>query len=186
MKGLFMGVARCKQSPDLKILFLTGAGNMFCTGADPKMFQMAAQMAKEAAAKGTQGGDEDGNASSANQFAEFLNDLHQLKCHTVGLCNGSAMAGGIGLLCCCKHVIAKKQGMFSLSEVKLGVIPAAISPYVVEKMGVSNARRFFMTGETINSAAAVKSLLVDAIVPENSSLELEAKKICEQMGLPAL
>lgn len=151
--GLMLACKRVKATPSMRVCFITGNGAMFCAGGDPKSFQDAQKAGKaaEAAQKGGMGGGEDQNAAGAMVFANFLKDLNDLPVYTVALANGSAMGGGFGLLCCCDMVIARKTAFFALSEVKLGVIPATISPYVVAKIGPSNARRLFMTGETVNS-----------------------------------
>jgi len=180
-EGLMIAIERIKATPSIRIVFLTGAGPMFCAGGDPKGFQAAAKMAEDAK---TSGG-EDMNKSSSMDFAHMLRDLANLDAYVVGLANGTAMGGGFGLLSCCDCVVAKKTAMFALSEVKLGVIPATISPYVVEKIGVANSRRLFMTGEAITSEQATKINLVQVLVDDEKGLETEAKRICKVMTLAA-
>lgn len=180
-EGLMLSVLRVKATTTLRVVFLTGAGAMFCAGGDPKGFQQAAAAGKAAAAAGTA----DGNSGSANAFADLLYDLNSLPCYVVALANGSAMGGGFGLLCCCDCVIARKTAYFALSEVKLGVIPATISPYVVAKIGPSNARRLFMTGETINVDKALANGLVQEVVDSQDALLKKAQEICNTMVLAA-
>ena len=122
--GLILCIARVKLLPKLRVVFLTGNGAMFCAGGDPKAFQHAAAQAVAG---------EDGNDASALEFAQLLHDMHTLPLYLVCLCNGTAMGGGVGLLSVCDYVIARKTASFALSEVKLGVIPATISPYVVAR-----------------------------------------------------
>jgi len=179
--GIRLSIARVKATPSMRVVFLTGNGAMFCAGGDPKGFQAAAAAAKEAPAAG---GD-NMNDKSANQFAQMLDDLNGLPVYLVGLANGSAMGGGFGFLCCCDCVIARKTAFFALSEVKLGVIPATISPYVVAKIGPSNARRLFMTGETINCEKAMQIGLIQEFVESPEALAKEAQKICDLMLLAA-
>ena len=183
--GLEMCIERVRQSVGMRVLFLTGAGAMFCAGGDPKAFQEAAAQAKEAAAAGVVGGGGDKNATGAKGFAAMLASLASLPVYVVALCNGTAMGGGIGLLCCCDCVIAKRTAMFALSEVKLGVIPATISPYVVARIGVSNSRRLFMTGEAITSETARQMGLVNEVVGDDAALLAEAKRICKLVTLAA-
>ena len=95
------------------------------------------------------------------------------------------MGGGFGLLSCCDCVIARKTAFFALSEVKLGVIPATISPYVVAKINPSNARRLFMTGETINAEKAKEIGLIQEIVATPEELAKAAQSICDVMTLAA-
>jgi len=83
---------------------------------------------------------------------------------TISLVNGSAMGGGVGCVCCCDYVIAVKKAYFVLSEVKIGVIPATISPYVIAKIGTSNAKRFFCAAENLTAARAKEFGIVDEVV----------------------
>merc|ERR1719469_1594500 len=83
---------------------------------------------------------------------------------TICLANGSAMGGGVGLVCCCDYVIAVKKAYFVLSEVKIGVIPATISPYVIAKIGTSNAKRFFCAAENLSAQRAKDYGIVDEVV----------------------
>jgi len=179
--GLKLAIMRVKCSPSLRVVFLTGNGAMFCAGGDPKSFQAAAASANTGVAPD---GSND-NDKSALAFALMLEDLNNLPVYLVALANGSAMGGGFGLLCCCDCVIARKSCFFALSEVKLGVIPATISPYVVAKIGPSNARRLFMTGEAITVDKAVASGLVQEVVDTPEDLVKSAQKICDLMLLAA-
>lgn len=83
---------------------------------------------------------------------------------TICLVNGSAMGGGVGCVCCCDYVIAVKKAYFVLSEVKIGVIPATISPYVIAKIGTSNAKRFFCAAENLTAQRAKEYGIVDEVV----------------------
>ena len=172
-QGLELSIARVKASPSIRVVFLTGNGAMFCAGGDPKMFQANAASITE------KGEDHSGS------FATMLANLNGLPVYVVALANGSAMGGGFGLLCCCDCVIARKTAFFALSEVKLGVIPATISPYVVAKIGPSNARRLFMTGETISGEKAIAAGLVQEVVDSPEALVVAAQKICDTMLLAA-
>ena len=154
---------------------------MFCAGGDPKTFQEAQQQGK--AASGAGGADK--NAEGAQKFAQFLDALNSLPCYVVGLANGSAMGGGFGLLCCCDCVYARKTSFFALSEVKLGVIPATISPYVVARIGPANARRMFMTGETINAEKAMQIGLVQEVFATPEELIKKAQDVCDVLTAAA-
>jgi len=179
--GLALGLARIKATPSVRICFITGNGAMFCAGGDPKSFQAAQKAGNEAIASGKANENEEG----AFAFAKLLQDLNELPCYTVALANGSAMGGGFGLLCCCDCVIARKTAFFALSEVKLGVIPATISPYVVAKIGPANSRRLFMTGETINVEKALVIGLVQEVVATPEELVKQAQQICDTVLLAA-
>merc|ERR1719497_247922 len=96
--------------------------------------------------------------------AKSQNAIQLLPQFTICLANGSAMGGGIGVVCCCDYVIAVKKAYFVLSEVKIGVIPATISPYVIAKIGTSNAKRFFCEAENISASKAQEYGMVNEVV----------------------
>jgi methylglutaconyl-CoA hydratase len=81
----------------------------------------------------------------------------------VALVQGSAFGGGVGLLACCDVVVAVQTARFALSEVRLGMVPATISPYVIDKIGLSQARRFFVTGERFDASTAKRYGLVSEV-----------------------
>merc|ERR550514_397102 len=83
---------------------------------------------------------------------------------TICLVNGSAMGGGVGCVCCCDYVISVKKAYIVLSEVKIGVIPATISPYVVSKLGVSNCKRLMCTAENMTARRCHELGMVDVVV----------------------
>ncbi len=87
------------------------------------------------------------------------------------------MGGGVGLLCVCDYVVIKHAASVALSEVKLGVIPATISPYVVGRVGAARARRLFMTGETLRAEQARDLGLVDEVVVTDADLRAAADRI---------
>jgi len=104
---------------------------------------------------------------------------------TICLVNGSAMGGGVGCVCCCDYVIAVKRAFFVLSEVKIGVIPATISPYVIAKIGASNAKRFFCAAENLSALKAKDYGIVDEVVEnmkEGHERIQEIVKLISQCG----
>jgi len=105
-------------------------------------------------------------AVSVGQFsaAEQWYTWYSLPQFTICLVNGSAMGGGVGCVCCCDYVISVKRAYFVLSEVKIGVIPATISPYVIAKIGTSNAKRFFCAAENLTAERARQFGIVDEVV----------------------
>ena len=181
-EGLWRSCRRVLATPSLRVVFLTGSGAMFCAGGDPKTFQDTAAIMEEkrkAKAEGRPPKMEEPKKGEA--FSDLLATINNLPVYVVGLANGSAMGGGFGLLSLCDMVIARKIAFFALSEVKLGVIPATISPYVVAKIGCSTARRLFMTGETIHVQKAVEIGLVQEVVDTADEMMKAAQKICEVM-----
>jgi len=143
----------------LRAVVLTGAGKAFCSGAD------LAWMAKAIAYTHRE------NLSDAEDLARMLERLDTLPLPVVGRVHGAALGGGVGLIAICDVVIAADDSVFALSEVKLGIIPAVISPYVIRKIGVSASRELFLTGSRFGAARAHEIGLVHEVVP---AAELDA------------
>jgi len=150
----------------IRAVVLAGAGKSFCAGADLNwMKKMAAYDAAE-------------NLADAQALALMLRTLNGLSKPTVACVRGAAFGGGVGLVACCDIAVAAHDAIFSLSEAKLGLIPATISPYVIEAIGARQARRYFLTAERFTAAEAFRIGLVHDIVPEP---ELDAR-INELLG----
>ncbi len=144
----------------VRAIILTGNGRSFCAGADLNwMKKMAAYGHAE-------------NLADAQALALMLRTLHGLAKPTVARIHGAALGGGVGLAACCDIAIAAVDATFALSEAKLGLIPATISPYVIEAIGARQARRYFLTGERFAAAEAYRIGLVHDIVP---AAELDAR-----------
>lgn len=123
-------------------VILRGAGKSFSAGADLNWMKRAAEFTAEE------------NKSDALKLAHMLDALDQLSKLTIGCVQGAAMGGGMGLASCCDIVLTLSTAKFALSEVKLGLIPATISPYVLKAIGQRHARRYFQTGERFNGHIA--------------------------------
>jgi methylglutaconyl-CoA hydratase len=144
----------------LRAVVLAGAGPVFCAGAD------VAWMAKMA------GYSRDENVRDAMAAAEMYGVLDTLPVPLVGRIHGAALGGGAGLAAVCDVVIADEQAMFGFTEVKLGIVPAMISPFVIAKIGLSAARELFLTGRRFGAERAREIGLVHASVP---AAELDAR-----------
>jgi methylglutaconyl-CoA hydratase len=127
---------------DVRVVVLTGAGRSFSSGAD--MGWMRSMI----------GYSEGENIEDALKLAELMSTLNALPKPTIARINGHAFGGGVGLVCCCDIAIAAEDARFALSEVRLGLVPAVISPYVIDAIGVRHARRFFLTAEPIPARKA--------------------------------
>jgi len=150
----------------VRAVVLTGHGKSFCAGADLNwMKKMAGYGAAE-------------NLADAQALALMLRTLNGLSKPTVACVRGAAFGGGVGLVACCDIAVAAHDAIFSLSEAKLGLIPATISPYVIEAIGARQARRYFLTAERFTAAEAFRIGLVHDIVP---GPELDAR-INELLG----
>ncbi len=136
-----------------RVLVLTGAGHSFSAGADLNwMRAMAGATAAE-------------NQADAARLAAMLRKLDELPCPTIARINGHAFGGGVGLVACCDMAVAHETAQFGLTEVRLGLAPATIAPFVIPKIGLKHARRFMLTGERMDAATAVRIGLVTATVP---------------------
>ncbi|WP_288350650.1 enoyl-CoA hydratase/isomerase family protein [uncultured Thalassospira sp.] len=138
--------------PLVRVIILTGASKSFSAGADLNwMKRMAGYSHGE-------------NLADSRALAKLMKVLNFASKPTIALVNGAAFGGGVGLAACCDIVIASDRASFCLSEVKLGLIPAVISPYVVDAIGVNQARRYFLSAERFNAETAKQIGLVHEIV----------------------
>lgn len=144
----------------IRVVVLTGAGRSFSAGADLDWMRRVAAY------------DEAANLADARALARLLETLDTLPQPTVALVNGAALGGGVGLVACCDVAIAAESAVFGLSEVRLGLIPAVISPFVVAAIGARTARRYFTTGERFDAATARHLGLVHETAP---AAELHAR-----------
>jgi methylglutaconyl-CoA hydratase len=139
----------------VRAMVLAGAGKAFCAGADLNWMKRMAGYGYE------------DNLEDAKALAEMLKTLDRMSKPTVARVHGPAYAGGVGLVTACDIAIGSQLAEFCLTEVKLGLSPATISPYVVRAMGERLARRYFLTGEVIEAGDAYRlRLLSDVCVPE--------------------
>ncbi len=157
--GLAGSFERLAADRSVRIVIVTGSGATFCAGADLNWMKRTAEY----------GFDE--NRADAERLARMLHAMNTLPKPVLGLVNGPAYGGGVGLVACCDIAIAADTAKFSLSEVRLGLTPATISPYVVRKIGESASRRYFLTAEVFEAAEAERLGLVHEVVP---AMELES------------
>src|SRR6266566_7013320 len=142
-----------EQDPAVRAVVLAGRGKVFCAGADLNWMKRMGEL------------DFDENRRDAMAFGTMLNRLHALAKPTVARVHGAAFAGGMGLIAACDIAVASTDTEFCVSEVRLGLIPATISPYVLAAMGERAARRYFLTAERFTAAEAYRIGLVHDIVP---------------------
>ncbi len=144
----------------LRAVVLSGAGPSFCAGAD------AAWMAQ------TVGYSEAENLRDATAAAQMFRALDELPVPVVGRVHGAALGGGAGLAAICDIVVADREAVFGFTEVRLGLVPAVISPFVLAKIGRSAGRELFLTGARFGATRAYELGLVHAVVP---AAELDGK-----------
>jgi len=146
---------------DISIMVLASNGKSFSAGADLAWMKRMASYSYE------------DNLKDANALAQMLKTLNFLPQTTIAKIQGAAFGGAVGLASCCDIVIASTKASFCLSEVKLGLIPATISPYVVDAIGLKASRRYFQTAERFFSDKAQQLGLVDEIVePDDLASEV--------------
>ncbi len=146
---IFMHLA---DRPDVKVMILASTGKSFSAGADLGWMKRMASYSFEE------------NLADANALAYMLKTLNFMPQPTIAKVQGAAFGGAVGLASCCDIVIASTKASFCLSEVKLGLIPATISPYVVNAIGQKACRRYFLTAERFFADKAQSLGLVDEVV----------------------
>lgn len=153
IKALTHGLADLAEEPAVRVIVLTGAGPSFSAGADLNWMRRSALY------------DEDENLKDARALARLMSTLDTLPKPTVAKVHGAALGGGVGLVCTTDIAIAAESAVFGTTEVRLGIIPSVIGPYVVRAVGPRIARRLMLTGERIDAAEAQRIGLVQETVP---------------------
>jgi methylglutaconyl-CoA hydratase len=150
---LAVAFAALSETESVRAIVLAANGPAFCAGGDLHWMQ---QMA---------GYSEDENQQDAMRLADMLRTIYLCPKPVVARVHGDCYAGGMGLVAACDIVVAGEHAAFCLSEVKLGLIPATISPYVIKAMGEQASRRYFLTGERFDAAEAHRIGLAHEVVP---------------------
>jgi methylglutaconyl-CoA hydratase len=151
----------------IRAVILKAQGKYFCAGADVKWMQRTAIYS------------ESENFQDARQLALLLKTLDELSKPTICVVEGPAYGGGLGLMACCDVVLALVDTQFCFSEVKLGLIPATISPYIINAIGLRQARRYFLSAETFNAVEAHAMGLIHELAYSQQELELKLHTIIE-------
>lgn len=137
-----------------RAVVLAGDGPSFCAGADVGWMRASADL------------DFDANLADANALRGMLEAIDRCPAPVVACVQGHALGGGVGLVACADIAVAEERAVFAFSEVKLGIIPAVISPFALAKIGSSAARRYFVTGERFDAATALRIGLVHEVAPD--------------------
>lgn len=140
----------------IRAVFLRGAGGTFSAGADLSWMRDAVEWS------------ESDNRDDAMGLARMLRALHAIPALTVALVEGAAMGGGAGLVAACDMAVAVEGSRFAFSEVKLGLIPATIAPYVIEAVGARKARQLFLSANIFDADYAAHVGLIDMVLPDGS------------------
>jgi methylglutaconyl-CoA hydratase len=143
-----------------RAVVLAGEGASFCAGADVDWMRASVELDYEA------------NIADAMALRRMLEAIDSCPAPVIALVQGHALGGGAGLVACSDVAIAHERAVFAFSEVKLGIIPAVISPFALAKIGASAARRYFVTGERFDAATALRIGLVHEVTADlDSALE---------------
>ncbi len=172
------------QRDDVRAIVLAAEGPAFCAGADLNWMRRMADYSH------------DDNLADAGKLATMLHVMHTCPKPTVARVQGDVVAGGMGLVACCDMAVSVDTASYCLSEVKLGLIPATIGPYVVRAMGARAAHRYFLTAERFSAAdahrlgfvhevvpAAQLDVAVDALVKALTTAGPAAVRACKQLVL---
>lgn len=157
-----------KKNKGARAVVITGAGKSFCAGADLNWMKRMSALPKE------------DNVKDAEKLSSMFDALASVDVPVIAKVNGAAFGGGAGLVCACDFAIASDATKIGFSEVKLGLLPGVISPYVIERVGVKRAIQLFTTGERLDAATAMRFGLVDSVVA-HSELDISVSKLLDQI-----
>lgn len=167
IQGLADTFAALGEDTTVRVVLLTGAGKSFSAGADLNWMKRAA------------GYDEERNRADARTLELMLRTIDECPKPVVALVNGAAIGGGVGLIAACDIAIAAEGAQFATSEVRLGIVPAVIAPFVVRAIGPREARRWFLTAERFGVEEARRIGLVHEVVPADRLEERGAAMVGE-------
>ncbi|HET9843745.1 MAG TPA: enoyl-CoA hydratase-related protein [Gammaproteobacteria bacterium] len=159
-------LANLRNMHTLRVLWLKGAGKNFCAGADLQWMQESIHFDKKQ------------NYDESLQLAQLMYNLYTLPFPSLVTVQGACFGGGVGLVASCKIALATPSTKFCFSEAKLGLIPAVISPYILQALGVRATEALFLTSEMFNGTRAHELGLIQKIV-EDANLESEGKLLSQ-------
>lgn len=163
--------AEAALDAQVKVVLLRGEGGVFCAGGDLHWMRKSVEL------------NYNKNLEDTRALAKMFDTLNRFPKPLVGAIQGAAIGGGVGLVSVCDIAIASAETLFSLSEVRLGIVPACIGPFVISKIGASHARRFFMSAERFNAKKAMEIGLVHEVVETTVELNQEIEKVLENILL---
>ena len=159
IKDLNAALHATRSNEAVRVLILAGRGKSFSAGADLNYMKRAAQFSEVE------------NIEDAMRLGRMLLTLRTMPVPTVAMVQGAAYGGGVGLVAACDIVLAAPSAQFALTEVKLGLVPAMISPFVIDAIGSRQARRYFQTAERFDAAQAQRIGLVHDVANEEALAE---------------
>ena len=153
----------------VRAVVLSGAGKSFCGGADIQWMRGSLELTREA------------NLEDARAMSRMFRAIDTLPKPVIGRVHGAALGGGSGLVACCDVAIAAAGTTFGFTETKLGIMPAVISPFVLAKIGRSQARALALTGERFDAARALGIGLVHEVVPSEAELDAAVDRVTSEV-----
>jgi methylglutaconyl-CoA hydratase len=156
---LALWAAAASRDPELRAVVISGAGSAFCAGGDLKWMSKMATYSR------------DENVRDATAAAQMFASIDNLPVPVIARVHGAAIGGGAGLAAVADIAVTERDATFAFTEVKLGLLPALIAPYVLAKIGQASARELFLTGRRFNAERALQIGLVHAVVESASQLD---------------
>jgi methylglutaconyl-CoA hydratase len=149
----------------LRAVVLAGRGRSFCAGADLEWMRSAGELAREQ------------NMADAERAAAMFAAVDSCPVPVIARVHGAALGGGTGLACCCDIVLAREDARFGFTEVRLGLVPATISPFALTRIGRAQARALFLTGELFDAAHALRIGLVHEVHADDEALDGAVERV---------
>lgn len=163
------GLRELDANEQVRAVVLSSTGKSFCAGADLNWMKRAANYSPEE------------SLVDARKLAELMSTLNELSKPTIARVHGPAYGGGVGLVACCDIAVATYDALFVLTEVKLGIVPAVISPYVITAIGERYSRRYMLSAERFSAAEAYRIGLLHEIAPGVEQLDESIGKILDSL-----
>lgn len=153
----------------VRVVFLRGAGQAFCAGGDFEWTSQAVNFT------------EDDNRADAMTLANMVKRLADIPAVTIALVHGAAFGGGAGLVAACDYAVAVRSAPFAFSEVRVGLTPSVVAPYIVDAIGPRAARALFVTGRTFDAEEALRIGLVQELADDREGLEAAARRLTAEV-----
>jgi methylglutaconyl-CoA hydratase len=166
---MIAGLRELAADPRVRAVVLSSTGKSFCAGADLQWMKRAA------------GYSDQENLQDARRLAELMATLNEFAKPTIARVQGPAHGGGVGLIAACDIAVGTYDALFALSEVKLGIVPAVISPYVLAAIGERYCRRYMLTAERFSAAEAYRIGLLHELVPGEEQLDEAIAEIIDSL-----
>jgi len=171
IQQLISALEEVNDDPGTRVVTLRSEGKHFSAGADLGWMRRMAENTHQE------------NLADSRELARLMNVLNHLAKPVIGLVQGAAYGGAVGLAACCDIVLATERASFCLSEVKLGLIPAVISPYVVRAIGERQARRYFISAEVFSAREAERYGLVHMVCEDETAMARRCDELVLQLAL---